>query len=155
MTFKPAVWNSLDTIHQVASIAQPFLFGYVGQILMSGALVLTDRQIDDPRQINAYQQQLRSALPDLRASLQREILLLYAKVAEGVIEQLNGLFDGEISASLATIRQAQAIHEAGAQRVASVKAQCDETLAVIHTTIDQVKRFQEQLWPEQPDEVTT
>lgn len=146
-TFSPSLWNNLDTLRLVATYVQTQLFGSVGRLMVQGALAALDRQIDDPRQLAAYQARLRGALPELRVSLRREISGLYAGIADQIDTLVEQAYQEDIAASLAAMRQAQTIHGEGEQRVAAVKEACGEALAVAAETRGQLSAFQQSLWP--------
>jgi len=146
VTFSPSLWNNLDTLRLLAAYVQTHLFGVMGRLMVQGALAAIDRQFDDPRQLASYQARLRSALPELRISLQREITGLYAGIADQIDILIEQAYQEDVAASLNAMRQAQSIHDEGAQRVAAVRNACTEALDIAGETRERLATFQRRVW---------
>jgi hypothetical protein len=146
VTFSPSLWNNLDTLRLLAAYAQTHLFGVMGRLMVQGALAAIDRQFDDPRQLASYQARLHNALPELRISLQREITGLYAGIADQIDTLIDQAYREDAAASLNAMRQAQAVHDEGAQRVAAVRDACAEALDVASEMRERLATFQRHAW---------
>lgn len=148
LTFNQAAWNSLDMLQMLAAHVQTQIFGFVGNLMVHGALALLDRKVDDPRQLQSYQQSLRSAIPELRNVIHAEIAQLYTTMAQQVDQQIDVAYQEDIELSLTTMRQAQTIHADGAQRVVAVKRTCSEMLELATDIRARSETIQRALWSE-------
>ncbi len=146
VTFSPSLWNNLDTLRLLAAYAQTHLFGVMGRLMVQGALAAIDRQFDDPRQLASYQARLRNTLPELRIALRREVTGLYAGIASQIDALIEQAYQEDAAASLNAMRQAQAIHDEGAQRVAAVREACAGALEIASETRERLATFQHRVW---------
>ncbi|MFV9505783.1 MAG: protein kinase domain-containing protein [Oscillochloridaceae bacterium umkhey_bin13] len=146
LTYNQATWSDLDTIHYVTSFAQQYIFGAVGSMALSLVFAAADRRVDDSVQLRAYQEQLRKALPGLRTALTDEISALYQRLADEVDTQINTAYEADIVSALATLRQAESLQQAGAQRIQEVQQICDTLLHEAQLARNQFATFQASLW---------
>lgn len=146
MTYNQATWSDVDTIHYVASFAQQYIFGAVGQMALTLVFAAVDKKSDDTVQLRAYQDQLRKALPGLRESLQREVDALYRRLADEVDNQINSAYESDIASALATLRQAESIQQSGSQSIQEAHMICDGLIADAQAAREQLTAFQRSLW---------
>jgi len=146
MTYNQATWSDVDTIHYVASFAQQYIFGAVGQMALALVFAAVDKQADDTVQLSAYQDRLRKALPALRESLRVEVDALYRRFADEVDNQINGAYEADIANALNTLRQAESLQKEGTDRIHEAQRVCDGLVADAQATREQLTAFQSSLW---------
>ena len=148
LTFNQATWSDFDTIHLVALQAQQYIFGSVGQLALAGIFAIVEKKVDDPSQLNAYQDRLRQTIPELRNNLQREITALYARLADEIDHQIDQSYQDDLAASLSTLRQAEQIQQTGGQQVQDMHRICDLIISETQMSGSQLHTFQRDLWPD-------
>jgi GTPase SAR1 family protein len=144
--FGERAWTNIDALHFVVDQGLQRMFGLSNEVMLGLiALRAGRRQGDATRQLDAYLERLREALPELREALRIELRALYDDLAAEIDGQLRAAAEHDIAASLATLRQAEELLATGRVSAGEADETFRELLLAIEELQDQLQRIRPEL----------
>jgi hypothetical protein len=160
--FSQRAWSGPDTVGKALDIGEPGIIALSKQLFKNSDGMAVALDIGGPGitalggmlldlfaadiQMNRYQQKLADALPNLRQAVKEQTLQIYQKLAEQIDQSVRSAGQQQLEATVAAMRQAQALAGAGAQRVETANATFAEISEAATQAKTTVTAFQRKLW---------
>lgn len=143
--FGERAWTNIDALHFVVDQGLQRMFGLTNEVIL-GMLALRShqRRVDRAQLLQAYQERLQQALPELGDALRIELRSLYDDLANEIDGQLYAAAEYDINASLATLRQAESL----AQHHGDTDSAAEATFRELLLSLEELQDGLRQLRPE-------
>lgn len=134
-------WTSMDTVYLVIN------FGRIGGLVQLLTSLLRQQTTDLKKSKEAinYRHQLQAALPKVKTYVWEEISNIYTNIAANIEQQIDQIYQEEIEASQAAMKQAQQLKKSREEHLTTTREGVQSALSLFADTYSSLKSFRQKL----------